>query len=94
VALAQLLHCINTAGHQVTVHRDIVVRFLIIHATELLPVMTKSTVIPHVTSLTPERDSLHANAERSCLIREMRGMMGVGVKQSTATVAQKKRIAI
>jgi hypothetical protein len=45
MALAQLFHCINTSGHQVTVHRDVVVKFLVIHATERLPVVVENIVI-------------------------------------------------
>jgi hypothetical protein len=44
-----LLHRINTDGRQVTVHRYVVVKSLISHATELLP-FAKSIVvifIPH-----------------------------------------------
>jgi hypothetical protein len=41
---------LNTVGRQVTVHRDVVVKFLIIHATELSLVVLKSIIvifIPH-----------------------------------------------
>jgi hypothetical protein len=39
-------------------------------------------------------DGLLHYAERGCLIREMRGRIGVEVKHSTATVARKKRMEI
>jgi hypothetical protein len=110
VALAQHIHRINATGRQVTVDRDIVVKFLIIHATELLPVMVKRITgifIPHcevtntwglsmpVASFSKTIfDGLLHYVERDWLIREMRGMMGVGVKHSTATVTWKKRMEI
>jgi hypothetical protein len=45
VALAWLLHRINTAGCPVTVHRHVVIKFLIINATELLPGVKRIIVI-------------------------------------------------
>jgi thiamine phosphate synthase YjbQ (UPF0047 family) len=36
----------------------------------------------------------HTNVECGCLMWEMRGMMGVGVKHSTTAVAEKKKMEI
>jgi hypothetical protein len=49
-ALAWLLHPINTACCQVTVHCDIAIKYLIIYANELLTVVVKRIIvifIPH-----------------------------------------------
>jgi hypothetical protein len=44
-AHAQLLHCFYTIGCHVTVHRDIVLEYIFVHATELFPVLVEIVVI-------------------------------------------------
>jgi hypothetical protein len=44
-ARTQLLHCFYTTGCHVTVHRDVVLEFILVHATELFPVLVEIVVI-------------------------------------------------